>query len=519
MPADAFPLSSAQRSIWIAQQLAPDVPICIAQYVDLRGDLDIDLLRRVGYIAGHEFQSAFLRVVEVDGEPYQYVDHTIESARIPTLDFRSAPDPMAAAHDWMSADYATPVDLATDPLVNMSILRIEDDRHLWYSRIHHVALDGYAAMTMVNRIAALYTAALEEQEPDPVRAADLRTLYEWDRDYRTSDRYDTDRAYWMERVAGLEDGSTLATRQAPTAARSRLTGLALPEHLVQALTDADDTAGSSSTATVVAAFACYLARMTGHDDVVINLPVSGRTTALVRRSGGMLVSTAPLHVRLEPADTRADHVRRAQLELTGALRHQRCSLEDIRRESGAAGEIHRYAGPMINVMLFHQQIRLGPIRGEFHIMTSGPVEDLLVNIYQSGTPARTFIDFRGNPHRYTDAELRTHHTRFVTLLDAFLRADADTPVEEIDPGTAALAREHRRAAATADFWRRTLAGAPEHLTLPGPAPRVHGADQRTPDHADAEFDLDLDVEPATLTDDTDPPTGPPAAWLHSAAAG
>ncbi|WP_238072159.1 condensation domain-containing protein, partial [Rhodococcus zopfii] len=466
MPSEAFPLSSAQRSIWFAQQLAPDVPICIAQYVDLHGDLDLELLRRAGYTAGGEFQSAFLRVIEVDGEPYQFVDPTLGSTDIPLLDFRDEPDPLAAAQAWMNADYATPVDLARDPLVNMTILQVGDRHNLWYSRIHHVALDGYAAMTMVNRIAELYTAAVEGRDPEPSRAADLRTLYEWDRDYRESSRFGADRDYWVGRVAGMDDGTTLARRTAPTAARSTLTGTALPDDLVRHLTVTDDTAGSSPTAVVTAAFATYLSRMTGHDDVVVNLPVSARTTALVRRSGGMVVNTVPLRIRIEPDDTRETLVGRVQLELTGALRHQRCSLEDVRRETGAAGDGRRYAGPQINIMLFHQQIQLGPVRGEFHIMTSGPVEDLLVNIYQSGTPARTFVDFRGNPNQYDEDELEVHHGRFVNLLDEFVRAAPDTAIDAIHADSAGIGRQVRRTAATAAFWDRTLAGAPERLELP-----------------------------------------------------
>ncbi|MGI9210222.1 MAG: condensation domain-containing protein, partial [Rhodococcus sp. (in: high G+C Gram-positive bacteria)] len=494
LPLDAFPLSSAQRSIWFAQQLAPEVPICIAQYVDLPGELDIDRVRQAGYVAGGEFQSAYLRVVEVDGEPYQYVDPTLAAKPIDLVDFRADPDPLDAAHRWMTADYSRPVDLAHDPLVNMTLLRVGDARYLWYGRIHHVALDGYAAMTMVNRIAALYTAAVEGRDPEPSRAADLRTLYDWDRDYRASSRYASDRDYWMERVAGLEDGSSLATRTGPLAPVSLLSSIPLPGDLVAALTAVDEDAGSSSTAAVVAAFGCYLARMSGTDDVVVNLPVSARTTASARRSGGMLVNTAPLHLHIDPDDTRTALVRRVQLELTGALRHQRCSIEDIRRESGTTAP-HAYAGPTINVMLFRQEILLGDLRGEFHIMTSGPVEDLLVNIYQSGTPATTFIDFRGNPHRYDDPELRAHHRRFVGLLTAFLQADGDAPVAGIDPETAAIGVQRARAAEAATYWQAVLADAPDHLALPRPA--AAGPDSAAAETGLAEFDTDLPVAPGT----------------------
>ncbi|MEV4125175.1 thioesterase domain-containing protein [Nocardia sp. NPDC049707] len=68
------PLSAGQRGLWLAQKLSPDVPISEAQYIELRGDLDVDLLRAVTIRAGREFQSGYLRLVEVDGEPYQFFD-------------------------------------------------------------------------------------------------------------------------------------------------------------------------------------------------------------------------------------------------------------------------------------------------------------------------------------------------------------------------------------------------------------------------------------------------------------
>ncbi len=148
---------------------------------------------------------------------------------------------------------------------------------------------------------------------------------------------------------------------------------------------------------LISALACYLSRSTGYDDVLINLPVSARTTAPLQRSGGMLVNVAPLHIHVNPDESVDDLVGRVQLELLGALRHQRCSLEDIRRDAGLTVGDARLSGPMMNVMLFRQEITLGPLTGEYHIVTSGPVEDLLVNVYQSGDPAQTLIDFRGNP--------------------------------------------------------------------------------------------------------------------------
>ena len=271
LPAEAFPLSAVQRSMWFAQQLTPAVPIFIAQYVTLQGDLDVDLLSRCAVTAAEEFQSPFLHLIDVDGEPYQFIDPDTDTS-IEQVDLRDHPDPTAAAHAWMEHDYSVPIDLTRDRLIDMTILQVGDREYLWYTRIHHVALDGYSGMTVANRIAALYTAALEHRDPEPNRALDLRELLAIDQKYRASGRFQADREYWADHIAGIEAGSTLAETDAPVSAVSRLESAPLPEAVITALDSTDRTLEATPAAVLIAAFACYLARMTGRTDVLVNMP-------------------------------------------------------------------------------------------------------------------------------------------------------------------------------------------------------------------------------------------------------
>ncbi|AQA24492.1 amino acid adenylation domain protein [Rhodococcus sp. MTM3W5.2] len=492
--------------MWFGQQLNPTAPIFIAQYVELHGDIDLELLRSAAVTAAREFQSPFLRLVDTGGEPRQMVDHSIDTS-IASFDFRQEKDPLGAAHAWIDDDYVTPIQLTRDRLVEMTILQVADRDYLWYARIHHVALDGYSGMTMVNRIAALYTAASKGVDPDPSRALDLRTLYELDQKYRSSSRFEADRDYWAEHVRGIEAGSTLAHRDGPAAARCRLESAQLTDAALDRLNSSDTRIGATPAAQLIAAFACYLSRMTGSRDVLVNVPVSARTTAPLQHSGGMLVNVAPLRITVDPDDTVADLVRRVQLELMGALRHQRCSLEDIRRDAGLTGVRQELSGPMVNVMLFRQEITLGPIVGEYHIVTSGPVQDLLVNIYQSGTPARALVDFRGNPNRYGEEELRTHHRRFIGLVEALLAAEPTTVLADLHAESARIGARMLRESSELAFWKQELAGQPESAVLPraGPAPPVgtgRGSVTRTLDRdlhaAAAELAHGLGIGPLTM---------------------
>ncbi|WP_043826400.1 non-ribosomal peptide synthetase [Rhodococcus opacus] len=467
-----FPLSSAQYETWLAQQLAPDVPLCIAQYVEIRGDLDVDVLRAATVATADEFGSPFLRLIDRDGQPFQMVDPAADRS-VGLVDFRGDAEPVDAARRWMRADCETPLDPTRDRLVESSILRVGDEHYLWYSKIHHVALDGYGAMTMLNRIAARYSAEVLGRDLPPGEAADPRHLYDADQQYRSSSRFAADRQFWADRISGLGPGSTLARRTGPAVATSTDAAGPLPDAAERAL----GVAGTHGTAAIIAAFACYLSRMTGRRDVLVKIPVSARTTATLRRSGGMVAGVVPLPVRIRPEDTVGQLIERVQLDLMGALRHQRFGLGDIRRDAGAAAA-ESLSGPMVNVMLFHQELALGPLVGEYHIVTSGPVDDLLVNVYQSGAPVRTFVHFLANPHRYDPGEVGAHHRRFVELLGDFLAAGADAPVGTVHGETARL-----------DFWTRTLAGAPPLLDLPTDRPRP-----ARPSHRSAAVAVALDPQ-------------------------
>ncbi|MFG1795705.1 amino acid adenylation domain-containing protein, partial [Nocardia sp. NPDC049149] len=421
LPEGAFALSAAQRGIWFAQHIAGDTPISIAQYVELSGPIDLDLLAQAARQAGREFGTGYLRLLEIDGHPYQFVDTTLDDS-LNTVDFRGERDPEAAAHAWMRAEYEAPLELTRDRLVRVMMLRIAEDRWFWYSRIHHIVLDGMGALTMVQRTGELYNAVIEGKEPPAAKAEDLRKIVEADLAYRNSDRFGADREHWMAHLDGMADPVSLAGRSADVDAHpSRVAG-ALPRETAVLLDAVAKAASSGVAPTVVAAFGAYLAAMTGAPEVILSLPVSARTTAILRRSGGMIANVVPLRLRLTPSTTVGDVIHAAQGELTGALRRQRYRQEDIVRDLGWAMDEAASFGPSVNLMMVDTRIQLGAVTGRLHVLTSGLIDDLFVNLYPGVGGESTHIDFQANGNLYSDAELAAHHRRFLLFLHEFLAA-------------------------------------------------------------------------------------------------
>ncbi|UPW05630.1 non-ribosomal peptide synthase/polyketide synthase [Rhodococcus pyridinivorans] len=431
VPPGAFPLSPAQLGMWFAQHVDPTVPANIAQYVELEGDLDRDLLRAASVRAAHEMGSGFLRFIEVDAQPYQLVDPSLEES-VGYEDLRGEPDPRQAALDWMRDDRSRPVDVLRDRLISATVLRIGDRRYFWYNRVHHLALDGFAAATFMTRIAELYTASVDGVEPSPSLASDLRKVHDVEMEYRGSKRFADDREYWARQIEGIEEPTSLAGRTAAPAPVSRIDSAALSDETERRVEQLSERENTSLATAVIAAFAAYVAQMTGQTDVVLSLPVAARTTALLRRSGSMVSNVVPLRLSVTDETTVHDLIAASGAAVSGALRHQRYRHEDIVRDraaTSAGGAQSTFFGPWVNIMLFDNEVRLGDMVGRINILSTGLIEDLGVNVYTSGD--NTHIDFESNPNLYGPDRAASDHARFVEFFDRFVGSASDRPVWDI----------------------------------------------------------------------------------------
>ncbi|MFI6367083.1 amino acid adenylation domain-containing protein [Nocardia sp. NPDC050630] len=426
---DILPLTAAQRGIWFAQHLAESSPISVAQFVEIVGELDTELLAEACRTAAREFGSGHMRLIEVDGEPGQFVDEE-HRPQVSVMDLRGQADPVAAAHEIMVRDYSAPLDLLNDDLMTSIVFQVGEDHFLWYQRAHHIALDGFAAVTMLHRITELYNAWARFEEAAPCVAQHLAAVVEQDLAYRDSARFENDRRYWHEHLTGAPAVVSLAGRVGKPTIHPALVSAELPDataHLLENIAAQD---GLSVTATTVAAFAAYLARMTGSDEVLLSLPVSGRHSAVLRRSGGMVANVVPLRVRVAGRSV-GELISAVQSELTSALRRQRYRQEDIFGDMGIARDEAASFGPAVNLMMIENEIVLGNTTGRLHVLTSGPTADLFVNIYPGAGKHTTHIDFQGNPNIYSPAELAGHHRRFLMFLHEFLAGGVGCPVSRL----------------------------------------------------------------------------------------
>lgn len=431
---DVLPLTAAQRGIWFAQRIDADNPAYnVAEYADVRGRLDPDILRAaVSRVVG---ENEALRVTfgDRDGIPFQRVHGAGDQGRtpidVPLIDLSGHEDPHGEALRRMDAALRRPVDVITGPLVRMTLYRLADTRHLFHQQVHHLALDGYGAALALARIAEAYTASVATVEDRPSPGADgaLAALIDEEDAYRASGQHAEDSAFWTRYLAGAPAPA------GPPHARSasRRGSLRVREELSPARADrlraAARESGVGWPTFFMTALAVYLHRSQGVGEVVLGLPVTARRTSLARVTPSMLSSILPMRLALAPSDRVADVAKRASAEARKVLRHQRYAAEELRHDLGLAGTDVPLSGPSVNILAFDDSLRFGPHPATLHNLSIGPVDDLAVAVHASYADGGLHIDLHGNSDRYTAQELAGHHRRLCRLIDDF----ADEPSRTI----------------------------------------------------------------------------------------
>lgn len=418
MSNSTLPLTTAQRGMWVGQQIAPkDAIFNIAEAIELHGAIDANLFQDALRQVTREMETLRVRILQRGLMPRQTVLPEFPDP-IPLLDFSRADVPRDAALRWMTAELSAPVDFAISPVWFSAVLKVSDDSWFWYHRAHHIVLDGYSGGLVVQRVAELYTAMRQGRAPSPAPFGPLSILVETEAAYRKSERYAKDRSYWMARMATLPEPVTLARHfRQPRGGLLRSTAL-LSRKAAAELRDRVKGLNVSLPQALIALVAAYYFRITGAEDLVFGLPVTARASGVMRRCPGMVANAVPIRLAMAADDTFENLFAQTSRAVRDALRHQQYRYEDLRRDLGLLNKDKQIARLGINIEPFDYELTFDNVRATPHNLSNAHMEDLTVFVYDRSDGSSLRIDFDANPALYEKVELDAHQRRLHRLIQS-----------------------------------------------------------------------------------------------------
>lgn len=320
------PLSFPQRELWEASAVPPgDASHNICCYIDIRGPLTRAMCAEaLSLVVGRHdaLRTTFLPGKE---QAFQFVRASAE----PVFTYRELSEDEAREENLpgaMAEGFGRPMDLLRGPLYRLEMLRRGPDHHAFAVAIHHAVADGWTMSNFVVDFITGFIIAWRNAGNDMSRVQHARselpplamTYAQWAAAERAQwqPRALAEHAdYWRRRLEGsgpvfADRGVGGGTGDHRVAQRRTF----LPQDLHEVVRTLARDASATLFNTLLAVFRVALFRWAGAEDVVVGVPMAGRTKTAARDVMGYFSGIVPLRCRIDPARPFAEALRAVHAE-------------------------------------------------------------------------------------------------------------------------------------------------------------------------------------------------------------
>jgi non-ribosomal peptide synthetase component F/thioesterase domain-containing protein/acyl carrier protein len=353
-----FPCSIAQERFWLLDRLDPgNASYNVAVRWRLEGRVATDLLERswLKIIERHEILRTTFH--EVDGAPIQRVAPKAQF-RLNEIDLSTlSPEQRQPEGDRTGVlEARAPFDLASGPLIRVTLLRFSPTTSIILVTSHQIACDGWSIGVMAREMGTIYQALRHDQpvplEPLAIQYADYSLWHlEWLRVRGT----EAETTYWTKQLAGVKPFKVIPDRLRPTVPTTNgaIVSRLYPRDLTNRAQVLTAERGATMFAAALAALCATLARFTGESDIVVGTQVSDRDQVELEPMIGQFVNSLVLRNDLGGDPSFGDLIVRIRDTVALALENRHIPIE--RLLGMIKGERNSANSPPISVNFIFQK--------------------------------------------------------------------------------------------------------------------------------------------------------------------
>lgn len=277
-----FALSQPQIQIWLAAEHCPDKALFTESVLLTFDQITPEQINYALNCLVQQTEVLRLRIVQTDDGPMQYdAGYTPFACRsVPFID-------QSAAQDYFDAQSRQPIPLYAHALFDAQILTFPAHTALLL-RVHHIISDTCGLVALLNHLFSF----LAGINPPPFNSF-LSLL-------TTPDDCTNHAAFWHETLKDAVLGATPHPLSSPLSHKVAWHRVCIGHTRSQQLRELAKRLGVSVYCVFFAAYALYLSRALGTDDVTIVVPRQNRPTDAHRNASGMFTLAVPVRVHLTP---------------------------------------------------------------------------------------------------------------------------------------------------------------------------------------------------------------------------
>ncbi len=340
-----YPLSHAQRRLWLIEQLRtePPSPFHMSAVFSLRGTLDEARLAGAFCRVIERHESLRTGLVLVGPEPRQRI--------VPRAAFAIELLLADGLREFLEREF----DLAQPPLLRAALRRDGDQRWTLVVVMHHAVSDGWSIGVIAEELSAYYGDPQFAPEALPIHYRDYAV---WQERQLAEGKWQRAADYWRQVLRELPSPLELpADRARPSIKQSQgaEVNATLPADAWRAVKADAQRAGASPFVALLAVLQVLLARQARSQRFVIGTPVAGRDQPELEPQIGFFINLLPLVAEVDGARSFSDHLLAAKHSVASALSHASYPFDRLVDELALPRDLSR--APLFDVLLVFQSNR------------------------------------------------------------------------------------------------------------------------------------------------------------------
>jgi len=344
IPRDSLlPLSFAQQRLWFLDKLIPNNAFYnVPSALRVIGSLNLEALEQTFAEIVRRHEALRTTFVMLERQAVQVISPTL-TIPISVVDLQSLPDAKreTQALYLMTEEAQRPFNLATGPLLRVTVLRLQETEHILLLNLHHIVSDGWSIGILIRELATLYEAISSASPPSlpalPIQYADFAY---WQRQWLQQAGKDgctplqTQLNYWRQQLDEISflNLPTDRMRSAHQTYRGSTQFLQISESLSEALEALSQREGVTLFMTLLAAFQILLCRYTQQEDITVGTPIANRNRSEIEPLIGFFVNSLVLRTNLSGNPTFLEVLSRVREVALGAYAHQDLPFEKLVEE-------------------------------------------------------------------------------------------------------------------------------------------------------------------------------------------
>jgi acyl carrier protein len=341
-----YPLSSAQKRFYFLHQMKDqNITYNFPQKIMIDSDISKEKLEQTFRELVKRYESLRTSFEMVGRELVQRVhEHVDFEVEYHDLEADNNADADTRAREIVES-FIRSFDLAKPPLWNVVFIKMKESRNIFLFNIHHVISDVSTAEIIISDFGALN----EGMELPPVKLQ-YRDYSEWQHSGIYAQRIKKQREYWLNLLAGEVPRLNLPL-DSERGAVQEFTGGDVNFIIGRETTEALKALASKEEANLnillLSLFYILMWKMTRQEDILVGLPMAGRSHSDLERIVGAFVNSVVVRNSPSPDKTAGQFIAEVKKSVFEAVENQDYQFDDLVSDLGLNNETNR--NPLFDV--------------------------------------------------------------------------------------------------------------------------------------------------------------------------